>query len=148
MGALWHLSMITKPDTAYAVSLSQFGLKPTFPTEKLIVYLLQYVHNTVAKSIRFSGSAFDMHILTDADWAGDILTSRSTTGHIVFAVWIYSVAVQAADFFRLGVGRLASSTRGDTQERATAQASAELTSFRQTGQYFVDVQARHIHKIK
>ena len=27
---------------------------------------------------------FDMHVFTDADWADDVLTRRSTTGYVVF----------------------------------------------------------------
>ena len=46
-----------------------------------MVYLQQNVRGTVAKGIRFSGSAFDMHVFTE-DWAGEILTRRSTTGYI------------------------------------------------------------------
>ena len=49
-----------------------------------MVYLLQYVRGTVAKGIRFSGSAFGMHVFTNADWDGDILTRRSTMRFIVF----------------------------------------------------------------
>ena len=26
-----------------------------------------------------------MHVFTDADWAGDVLTGRSTTGYVVLA---------------------------------------------------------------
>ena len=26
-----------------------------------------------------------MHVFTDADWAGDVLTRRSTMGYVVFA---------------------------------------------------------------
>ena len=70
--------MNTRPDIAHAVGLlSRFSAKPTLPTCKLRVYLLQYVLGTVAKGIRFGGSAFDMHVFTDADWPGDI---KSLTG--------------------------------------------------------------------
>ena len=46
-----------------------------------MVYLLQYIRGTVQMGIRFSGSRFDMHV----DWAGDVLTRRSTTGYVVFS---------------------------------------------------------------
>ena len=49
--------------------ISRFGAKPTLPTCKLMVYLLQDARGTVAKGIRFSGSAFDMHGFMDTDWA-------------------------------------------------------------------------------
>ncbi|MFN9969944.1 MAG: Ty1/Copia family ribonuclease HI [Phycisphaerae bacterium] len=35
--------------------------------------------------IIFSGRKFDLHVFTDADWAGDRITRRSTTGYVVFA---------------------------------------------------------------
>jgi hypothetical protein len=35
--------------------------------------------------IMFSGDEFDLHVFSDADWAGDIMTRRSTTGYVVFA---------------------------------------------------------------
>ena len=86
LSALLYLSMNTRPDISYAVGLqSRFGSKPTKVTCMLMVYLLQYIRGTVQMGIRFSGSRFDMHVFTDADWAGDVLTRRSTTGYVVFA---------------------------------------------------------------
>ena len=35
--------------------------------------------------VRFSESRLDMHVLTDADWAGNVLARRSTTGYVMFA---------------------------------------------------------------
>ena len=46
-------------------------------------YLMQYVRGTVSKGIQFSGSIFEMHIITDAEWSRDILNRRSTTGYVV-----------------------------------------------------------------
>ena len=44
------------------------------------------LEGTVSCGIRFSGSMFDTHVFTDADWAaGDMLTRRFTTGDVVFA---------------------------------------------------------------
>ena len=86
LDVLLYLSMNTRPDISYAVGLlSRFGSKPTKVTCMLIVYLLQYIRGTVQMGIRFSGSRFDIHVFTDADWAGDVLTRRSTTGYVVFA---------------------------------------------------------------
>ena len=56
--------------------LSRFGSKHTRPGA--------VCPRTVSNGIRFSGSMFDMLILTVAAWAGDILTRRTTTGHAVF----------------------------------------------------------------
>ena len=39
-----------------------------------MVYLMQYVRGTLSCGIIFSGSMFDTHMFTDADWAGDVLT--------------------------------------------------------------------------
>jgi hypothetical protein len=40
---------------------------------------------TTDKGISLSGSSLDLHIYTDADWADDVLSRRSTTGFVVFA---------------------------------------------------------------
>ena len=86
LGAVLYLAMNTRPDIAYAVGvLSRHGTKPTLLSCSLMIYLLQYLSNTVEKGIRFSADSFDMHIFTDADWAGDQITRKSTTGFVVFA---------------------------------------------------------------
>jgi hypothetical protein len=54
----------------------------------MCVYLLQYLCGTADKGISLSGSSMDMHIYTDADWAGDVLTRRSTTGFVVLAAGV------------------------------------------------------------
>ena len=86
IGALLYLSMNTRPDIAYAVGLlARFGNKPSIVTCKLVVYTMQYLRGTMEKGIEFSGSYFDLHVFSDADWAGDVLSRRSTTGYVVFA---------------------------------------------------------------
>jgi hypothetical protein len=87
LGAILYLSLNTRPDIAYAVGvLARFASKPTLVTCGLMIYCMQYIRGTVERGIRFSGSMFDMHIFTDADWAGDQLSRRSTTGYVVFGV--------------------------------------------------------------
>jgi hypothetical protein len=86
VGALLYLSTYTRPDLAYAVGvLTRFGNKPTYAACMLAVHLLLYVRGTVEMGIMFSGDEFDLHVFSDADWAGDITTRRSTTGYVVFA---------------------------------------------------------------
>jgi hypothetical protein len=86
VGALLYLSTYTRPDLAYAVGvLTRFGNKPSYAACKLAVHVLLYLRGTVEMGIEFSGSEFDMHVFSDADWAGDIMTRRSTTGYVVFA---------------------------------------------------------------
>ena len=65
--------------------LSHFGSHPTVATCKLMVYAIQYLRDTVHMGRRYSGSMLDLHVFTDADWASDIITRRSTTSYIVFA---------------------------------------------------------------
>jgi hypothetical protein len=86
IGAALYLSMNTRSDISYAVGvLSRHSSKPTLASCKLLVHMWQYLRGTVDKSLTFSGRSLDMHIFTDSDWAGDVLTRRSTTGYVVFA---------------------------------------------------------------
>jgi hypothetical protein len=86
IGAVLYLSMNTRADISYAVGvLSRLSSKPTVSACRLIIHLMQYLRGTMNKGIYFKGTMFDMHIFTDADWAGCVLTRRSTTGYVVFA---------------------------------------------------------------
>jgi hypothetical protein len=86
IGSLLYLAMYTKPEISYAVGvLSRYNDKSTVASCKLATHLLRYLNGHSECVIAFKGSAFDMHCFTDADWGGDILTRRSTTGYIVFA---------------------------------------------------------------
>ena len=86
VGALLYLSTYTRPDLAYPVGvLARFGNDPTYAACMLAIHVLIYLRGTVDQGIQFSGSEFDMHVFSDADWAGDIMTRRSTTGYVVFA---------------------------------------------------------------
>ena len=64
--------MNTRPPIAYTVTSSRDLVQAYPPSCKQMVYLLQYVRDTVAKGMRFCGSAVDMHVFTDVDWAGNI----------------------------------------------------------------------------
>jgi hypothetical protein len=85
IGALLHLSIHTRPDIAYAVGiLSRFSTKVNLNACKLTIYLLEYLKTNCDLGIKFSGNELDLHCFSDADWAGDIITRKSTTEYVVF----------------------------------------------------------------
>lgn len=85
VGSLQYLSL-TRPDVAYAVNrLSQFMHSPTTHHFKALKRLLRYLSGTHHKGILFHVQPpLHLHAFTDADWAGDKDTFRSTTGYIVY----------------------------------------------------------------
>ena len=86
VGSLLYLAMYTKPEISYAVGvLSRFNDKKTAASCALATHLLRYLNANMECEIEFSGTELDLHGFSDADWAGDIITRRSTTGYIIFA---------------------------------------------------------------
>jgi hypothetical protein len=86
IGSLLYLAMYTKPEISYAVGvLSRFNDKKTAASCKLATHLLRYLNGNIECVIEFQGDTLDLHGFSDADWAGDIITRRSTTGYIIFA---------------------------------------------------------------
>ncbi len=88
LGATLYLALNTRPDISYAVGvLSRFANKPTLVICRLMIYMMQYLRGTTEMGIKFSGKIFDMHVHSDADWGGCLLTFKSTTGFIVPVYW-------------------------------------------------------------
>ena len=81
VGKLIYLT-ITRPDIAYAVSLiSQFMHSPTLIHWEMVKILLRYLKGSVRRGILMKKNG-STHIMgyTDADWAGNALDRKSTTG--------------------------------------------------------------------
>ncbi|BBH08831.1 hypothetical protein Prudu_021147 [Prunus dulcis] len=77
VGALQYLTF-TRPDLAYAVNtVCQYMNNPTDVHWLLVKRILRYVQGTLCL-------ASILRAYSDADWAGDINTRRSTTGFVVF----------------------------------------------------------------
>jgi len=86
VGALLYLSINTRPDIAYAVGvLSRFCKTPNYRACKALIRVLIYLRGTIDVGITFSGSTLDLHAFSDADWAGDLDSRRSTTGYVLYA---------------------------------------------------------------
>jgi hypothetical protein len=78
--------MYTKPEISYAVGvLTRFNDKKTVAACKLATHLLSYLNGNWECVIEFCGNKMDIHGFSDAEWAGDLITRRSTTGYIIFA---------------------------------------------------------------
>lgn len=85
VGKLQYL-VNTRPDIAYSVSkLGRFASKPRKVHWIAAQQLLQYLNNTVANGITYTASGNKLHLpqidcCSDADFARDVETRKSTTG--------------------------------------------------------------------
>ncbi|KAF1316242.1 Integrase catalytic core protein, partial [Globisporangium splendens] len=84
VGAVMYLMVATRPDLAAAVGvLSQFAADPCPTHWQALKRVLRYLQATPTHGIRFSGSGDgELYGYSDADWAGDIETRRSTSGYV------------------------------------------------------------------
>ncbi|XP_021834587.1 uncharacterized protein LOC110774362 [Prunus avium] len=84
VGALQYLTF-TRPDLSYAVnSVCQYMTAPTEIHWLLVKRILRYIQGTLDHGLKFSSGPWQLHAFSDADWAGDVNTRRSTTGFVVF----------------------------------------------------------------
>jgi Reverse transcriptase (RNA-dependent DNA polymerase) len=85
VGKLIYLT-ITRPDISYAVSfVSQFMQRPTKGHMELIDQILRYLKATPARGILMKNQGHTtLAVYTDADWAGNPLDRKSTSGLCAF----------------------------------------------------------------
>lgn len=84
LGQLMYLMVRTRPDIAFAVcKLSTFSTNPTDTHWKALKRIFRYLAGTRTRGIVYGGaddSGFRGY--TDADWAGDHDSARSTAGYV------------------------------------------------------------------
>ena len=85
VGKLIYLSH-TRPDIAYAVSVvSQFMHNPSEDHMGVVIRILRYLKSSPGKGLLFSKNAhLNIEGYTDADWTGNILDRKSTSGYFTF----------------------------------------------------------------
>ncbi|CAL9028009.1 unnamed protein product, partial [Prunus brigantina] len=84
VGTLQYLTF-TRPDLAYSVNaVCQYMTNPSETHFLLVKRILRYIQGTMEYGITFSPGDMHLHAYSDADWAGDPSTRRSTTGFVVF----------------------------------------------------------------
>ena len=85
VGKLIYLSH-TRPDIAYAVGVvSQFMHNPSEDHMRAVTRILRYLKGTPGKGIKFKKNGHTkIEGYTDADWAGNIMDRKSTSGYFTF----------------------------------------------------------------
>ncbi|PRQ44691.1 putative RNA-directed DNA polymerase [Rosa chinensis] len=89
VGALQYLTF-TRPDIAYAVNtVCQFMTSPTDIHYAAVKRILRYLKGTLDKGIFYRScgalhDAVNIKAFCDADWAGEVIQKRSTTGFVVY----------------------------------------------------------------
>eukprot|EP00873_Tetraselmis_striata_P023102 jgi/Tetstr1/443366/TSEL_031381.t1 len=85
VGSLLYAMVATRPDIAEAVSkLCRVIAKPEERHWQAAKRVLRYLKGTKTLGLTFSGGKADglLHGYCDADWAGDVVSRRSTTGFV------------------------------------------------------------------
>lgn len=84
VGGLMFAACVTRPDIMCSVSqLSQFLNNPSSKHMQAAKRVLRYLQGTPTLGITYRPPPLRLQGYSDADWAGDIDTRRSTTGYVV-----------------------------------------------------------------
>ena len=82
IGCLTYASVCTRPDIAAAVGvLSQFMSQPSENHWSGVKRILRYIKGTLNFGLKFTAGDGVLRGYSDADWAGDFDTRRSTSGY-------------------------------------------------------------------
>jgi len=84
VGELMFAAIATRPDIMCAVGqLSQFNSKPSSKHLHAAKRVLRYLKGTTTLGIMYGKPPMRLNAFSDADWAGDVNTRKSTTGYVV-----------------------------------------------------------------
>ena len=84
VGGLMFAACVTRPDITCAVGqLSQFLNNPSSKYMLAVKRVLRYLQGTPSLGITYGPPPSRLTGYSDADWAGDVNTRRSTTGYVV-----------------------------------------------------------------
>ncbi|XP_020676978.1 uncharacterized protein LOC110095683 [Dendrobium catenatum] len=83
-GALQYLTL-TRPDIAFNVNLLSQHMHSLLPQHiYLLKRLLCYLKGTINYGLPITKSNLVLHSFSDADWAGDLISRKSTSGYCSF----------------------------------------------------------------
>lgn len=85
VGSFMYLSIATRPDITFAVNqASRYLEKPTTTHWRAVKRILKYLKGTINHGLRFKcDQKKQLLAYSDADYAGDLETRRSTTGYVL-----------------------------------------------------------------
>jgi hypothetical protein len=85
IGALMWLSLGTRPDITYAVNvLARYNGNPSRNHYNEALRVLRYVNSTKTKKLTLTTRNETLVGFTDADWAGDRVDFKSTSGYVFY----------------------------------------------------------------
>ncbi|BBH01691.1 hypothetical protein Prudu_012041, partial [Prunus dulcis] len=61
---------------------TEYMTQPSDLHFQLVKRILRYIHGTLDHGLNFTSGSWDLHAYSDADWASDVNTRRSTTGFV------------------------------------------------------------------
>lgn len=83
VGSLMFLAVVTRPDIAFAVGqVSRFLNNPSEKHWIAVKRIMRYLAGTKSYGICYRGIHDELMVYSDADFAGDITTRKSTTGYL------------------------------------------------------------------
>ena len=83
VGSLLYLSIVTRPDTTYAVNnMAEFCDKPTKQHWVAIKCIFRYLKGTQKYGFLYNRSDSNCVGFSDADWGGDLDDRKSTSGYV------------------------------------------------------------------
>ncbi|KMQ86050.1 retrovirus-related pol polyprotein from transposon tnt 1-94, partial [Lasius niger] len=81
VGSLMYLATATRPDIAFAVSSAARAVeKPTKKNWNDVKRIFRYLRGTSNSFVKYQKDCKQLAVYSDADYAGDVATRRSTTG--------------------------------------------------------------------
>lgn len=87
IGSLLFLSVVSRPDITYTVAvLSRYLERPKQIHVNAAKRVIKFLKGTMNQGIRYSAKEMEIYGYSDADYAGDVNTRRSTSGYVfIFA---------------------------------------------------------------
>ena len=83
VGSLMYAMLNTRPDIAYAVLVvSRYASNPTEAYKKMVKRIFRYLRGTTLLNLIYKGNLDALMRYSDANWAGDSETRRSTSGYV------------------------------------------------------------------